>query len=183
VTADGLIRLWDLTDPRRLQAMTPVKGSVDLLYSVAFSLDGRILATGSADGTVRLWDVRDPRKLAPLGEPLTGPDGTVSAVAFGPDRRTLAATTRSGQVWFWDVSAPDQPHTVAILTASDAAVWAVGFSPDGHTVATGGSDRTVRIWETDPKRATELICAVGGDAISKEEWGKYVPGVPYRPVC
>ncbi|MDX6239968.1 MAG: hypothetical protein QOG10_4783 [Kribbellaceae bacterium] len=183
VTADGLIRLWDLTDPRRLQAMTPVKGSVDLLYSVAFSLDGRILATGSADGTVRLWDVRDPRKLAPLGEPLTGPDGTVSAVAFGPDRRTLAATTRSGQVWFWDVSAPDQPRTVAILTASDAAVWAVGFSPDGHTVATGGSDRTVRIWETDPKRATELICAVGGDAISKEEWGKYVPGVPYRPVC
>ncbi|TCC10403.1 helix-turn-helix domain-containing protein [Kribbella soli] len=183
VTADGLICLWDLTDPRRPISFEPIKGSADLLYSVAFSVDGHTLATGSADGTVRLWDVTNPDRVKPLGEPLTGPDGTVSSVAFGPDSRTLAATTRAGQVWLWDVAVPLHPSTVAILAASSAAVWSVGFSPDGHTVATGGSDRTVRMWETDPTRAAALVCAVGGDRITEDEWRKYVPGVPYRQAC
>jgi WD40 repeat protein len=183
VTADGMIRLWDLKDPSRLREFPPVKGSADLLFSTAFSRDGRVLATGSADGTVQLWDVSDPAALTPIGVALQGPDGTVTSVAFGPDRHILAAGTRSGQVWFWDVSTPDRPATVAILAASSAAVWAVGFSPDGHTVVTGGSDRTVRLWELDPTRAVDLICAAGGDSVSPDEWAKYLPGVPYEPVC
>ena len=183
VTADGVIRVWDMSNPRQLRALPSVKGSVDLLFSAAFSLDGKILATGSADGTVRLWDITHPSALTPIGEPLSGPDGTVAAVAFGPDGHTLAATTRSGQVWFWDVAKPGQPTTIAILSASDVAIWSVGFSPDGHTVATGGSDRTVRLWEIDPVRAIDLICSAGGDSVSSDEWGKYLPGVPYRPGC
>ncbi|MEU8221851.1 hypothetical protein [Kribbella sp. NPDC048915] len=183
VTADGMIRLWDIRDPRRLREFPSVKGSPDLLFSVAFSRDGRVLATGSADGTVQLWDVTDPAALKPIGAALQGPDGTVTAVAFGPDGHTLAASARSGQVWFWDIGTPARPTTVAILSASKAAVWAIGFSPDGHTVVTGGSDRTVRLWETDPARAAELTCAAGGDPVSADEWTKYLPGVPYEPVC
>jgi WD40 repeat protein len=183
VTADGVIRLWDMSDPRRLRALSTVRGSADLLFSAAFSRDGKVLATGSADGTVQLWDATDPAALAPVGRPLRGSDGTVTAVAFGPDRHTLAASTRSGQVWFWDVAKPDRPQTTAILKASDAAVWTVGFSPDGHTVATGGSDHTVRLWEMDPSRAVDQICAAGGDSVSEDEWAKYLPGVPYRPIC
>ncbi|MFG1818356.1 hypothetical protein ACGFIF_31650 [Kribbella sp. NPDC049174] len=183
VTADGVIRLWDMTDPRQLRALPPVKGSADLLYSAAFSLDGKLLATGSADGTVRLWNVTDPAALVPIGAALRGPDGTVTSVAFGPDGHTLAASTRSGQVWFWDVGTPDRPETVAMLSASDAAVWAVGFSPDGHTVVTGGSDRTVRLWEMNPLQAAELVCSAGGDSVSEDEWARYLPGVPYQPVC
>ena len=183
VTADGMIRLWDMSDPRRLRAFPSVKGSADLLFSAAFSRDGKILATGSADGTVQLWDASDPARLSPVGDVLRGPDGTVTSVAFGPDGHTLAASTRSGQVWFWDVGRPTVPATVAILSASQAAVWAVGFSPDGHTVVTGGSDRTVRLWEMEPGRAVDLICAAGGDSVSGDEWAKYLPGVPYEPVC
>jgi WD40 repeat protein len=183
VTADGVIRLWDMSDPQRLRALATVKGSADLLYSTAFSRDGKMLATGSADGTVQLWDVTDPAALRAIGDPLQGPDGTVTAVAFGPDHRTLAASTRSGQVWFWDIGNPRRPETQAILKASDAAVWAVGFSPDGHTVVTGGSDRTVRLWEMDPTQVVEQLCAAGGDSVSADEWAKYLPGVPYRPVC
>ena len=183
VTADGVIRLWDMSDPRRLRAFSSVKGSADLLFSAAFSLDGKLLATGSADGTVQLWDATAPAALAPIGAPLRGPDGTVTSVAFGPDGHTLAASTRSGRVWFWNVGTPDHPETAAILNASDAAVWSIGFSPDGHTVVTGGSDRTVRLWEMDPARVVELICASGGDSVSADEWEKYLPGVPYQPVC
>jgi WD40 repeat protein len=183
VTADGMIRIWDMNDPQRLRILASVKGSADLLFSTAFSRDGRVLATGSADGTVQLWDVSNPAKLAPIGAALRGPDGTVTSVAFGPDNHTLAASTRSGQVWFWDIGTPKEPATVAILSASQAAIWAVGFSPDGHTVVTGGSDRTVRLWEMVPDRAVDLICAAGGDSVSPDEWAKYLPGVPYEPVC
>jgi WD40 repeat protein len=183
VTADGMIRVWDLSDPRQLRELPSVKGSADLLYSAAISIDGKVLATGSADGTVRLWDLTDPAALRSIGLPLRGPDGTVASVAFGPDGRTLGASTRSGQVWFWDVSAPERPVTVAILSASRTAVWALGFSPDGHTVVTGGSDRTVRLWETDPARAADQVCVAGGDPVSSDEWTKYLPGVPYRKVC
>ena len=136
-----MIRVWDMSNPRQLRALPSVKGSVDLLFSAAFSLDGKILATGSADGTVRLWDITHPSALTPIGEPLSGPDGTVAAVAFGPDGHTLAATTRSGQVWFWDVAKPGQPTTIAILSASDVAIWPAGSartatpSPPGDPTA------------------------------------------------
>ncbi|WP_203589985.1 WD40 repeat domain-containing protein [Streptomyces sp. SID13031] len=183
VTADGVVQLWDMSDSRRIHTITTFKGSADLLYSVGFSLDSKVLATGSADGTVSLWSVADASKAVRFGAPLTGPDGTVSSVVFGPDGRTLAATTRGGQVWFWDVADPGKPRAVAILSASTAAVWAVAFSPDGHTVATGGTDRTVRLWETDPEQAAALVCSTGGDGITQEEWRKYAPGVAYRSVC
>jgi hypothetical protein len=39
------------------------------------------------------------------------------------------------------------------------------------------------LWEMEPGRAVDLICAAGGDSVSGDEWAKYLPGVPYEPVC
>jgi hypothetical protein len=71
-----------------------------LVHSVAFSLDGKTLASGSYDGTVRLWDVASRTAL----ETLQGHTDVVQSVAFSPDGRTLASGSSDGTVRLWDVA-------------------------------------------------------------------------------
>jgi energy-coupling factor transporter ATP-binding protein EcfA2 len=125
---------------------TRLTGYASAVLSVAFSPDGRTLATGSYDNTVRLWDVSDPHQPRPLAT-LTGYTNAVTSVAFSPDGRTLATGSADKTARVWDVSDPRQPHSLDTLIGYTGAVSSVAFSPDGHTLATASADNTVRLWD------------------------------------
>ena len=135
---------------------TPLASSVTssggLVYTVAFSSNGHMLASGNGNGTVRLWNVANPERSRPVGQPLTATssnsDSLVEAVAFSPNSDTLASGSDDGTVRLWNVANPPhaQPLGQPLTISSYNLVTAVAFSPDGDTLASGNSDGTVRLW-------------------------------------
>jgi WD40 repeat protein len=110
-----------------------------VVTSVAFSPDGRTLATGNTDGTARLWDMASHRQIAAL----TGLTGPVSSVAFHPDGKTLAAGGADARVRLWDV-ATHRPGG-SLPTGPTAPVSSIAFGRDGATLA-AGSANGVWLW-------------------------------------
>jgi len=133
--------------------------TLGIVFAVAFSPDGTLLATGDAEGGLRLWQVANGQLLLNF----EGHVGWVWSVAFSGDGQTLASCSSDKTICLWDVNTGKCLKTLQGHTSS---IWSVAFSADGHTLASGGDEPTVRLWDVSTGECRQILAGHTGSILS-----------------
>ena len=127
------------------------------VFTVAFSRDGRLLASGGDDNAAILWDVATQNER----EAFIEHGSSVMSVAFSPDGRRLASACLDGFVRLWDVE--NQRRRISLT--HKGWVKSVAFSPDGRTLASGGGDQLGKIVFWDVREERDILTLIGHESI------------------
>ncbi|NEP61611.1 MAG: protein kinase [Symploca sp. SIO2G7] len=133
-----------LTLSTKLSLITTFTKHSGAVYAVAFSPNGKIIASGSGDKTIKLWELSTEWELCTLGGSwFSGHSQKVRSIAFSPTGKTLASGSEDKTIKLWNVRTFQEFRTIKGHAKS---VNTIAFSPDGKTLASGGGDKTIKLW-------------------------------------
>jgi WD40 repeat protein/transcriptional regulator with XRE-family HTH domain len=146
----GVISLWNPHLPGQTMCVRTIQASTMPLSSLAFSLDGKVLASSGNDITVKLWDVESGQLL----DVLEGHTDRTRRIAFSPDGRTLASASRDRTICLWDF---ETRVCRLILHGHSGEVGSIAFSPDNQHLFSSSADGTLRVWDTLTGRCVRVV--------------------------
>jgi CHAT domain-containing protein/Tfp pilus assembly protein PilF len=141
-----VISVWNVQDGKLLGALRGHKGPI---RSLAFSLDGKTLASAGDDSTVRLFSMRG-KELALL----KGHTGRVNAVALSWDGKYVASAGDDGLVKIWDMATHE---CTVMLRGHEGPVLSIAYAFHNRQLASGGLDRTVRLWDVPEGKPSRTL--------------------------
>ena len=121
VEAVGQIRFWDVASGREIGA---IKGHGRGVSKVAFSRDGKVLASAATDNSIKMWDAATRNELRTL----TGHTSNIESMDFSPDGRLLASAGEDGSTFLWDTKTGE--HLLTLISLDDGGEWMV-VTPQG----------------------------------------------------
>jgi WD40 repeat protein len=141
------IRLWDVTSGDA-RLILPESGQVT---DLAFSPDGKSLATVSQDSRITLWDSQS----GSITQVITGHQNGVNAIAFSPDSTTLAIGGQDAQIDLWN-KATGLKH-VSLSGMAGSSVIDLLFSPDGKTLVAVENDARITLWNSQSGSTSHIL--------------------------
>ncbi len=152
------------------------------MWSVAFSPNSQILASGSDDRTIRLWDISQTEAEPKLIKVREEHNFWVGSVAFSPDGQKLASGSYDKTIRVWDLDQVDEEPIV--LRGHEQSVTSVAFYPDGKKLVSGSYDNTILSWITDTQILADMVCETVQHNLSQKEWDWFMgEDILYERTC
>ena len=159
-----IILLWNVAGGKEIHRF---EGTIPYAAALAFSPDGKTLASASVDKGIKLWDLATRKEQANLD----GHTLFVSSVAYSPTEKILASGSGDDTIKLWDLETGKEEAT---LKGHTDRVYSVAYSPDGKSLVSASADGTIKLWDVETSK--EQAAIKGHKGMGGRAWSAAGPG-------